>query len=1611
MLAAEEPQVAPAEEVQAEAATAASSTIEAAAAEEEESADSLHIGNRLAIVSDRYDLTIGRVGYRDAVLLRILPEEASDRAVEFALTEDGTEFDPALGVRRVEILERQASDYYVDFLGVRPGEHLEFFTADGKEAAPTGVVAEVLKTATKDGVRLEDGRILEFGGIGPEAPIAVIRVRTAANVAAASVTTGADAATAAEAAATEAAHQQDMMDLLFSVLPAAEMSIIPTAERSFPDSLQREELFQSLSSDLSAKQKTNPRRIRYLEREVDLAIALKNVSLQRSDTGTIEGVMPQELNTFGDAIAASATPIPALIPVVTAARVLNLDSAEPSDGTFNATDVFPRDLNTVEFGSLQAEQTYLTGSTDANAFYSYMYDQMTRDLVTLKATGTAGAGEWREDQDVLRTAGLGAPVQGLSRDLPAGDETQKTFAKVTVAYLVSDVTDRTVRVIGPMRSYHPKTGLTHQVAPSDPTELTGHVVLPPKAALKLRPPTRPGDLPMALLYSSSLETDNLPTITRTLQDLYAVEPSPQNAWTMAAGDASTTSVADWLRGVLRFAVHPSESLSPRTSELLSVLDSLGVGGRDTSVAVAAVVRQWVTQSQAQWRGLLKARREALQRVLDDVPDRVYQSVTGADSPLWAGLSEAEPLKDLMEDIRRRNPAIAEAPTLMSAALTQEAQGDAAPLVWGSIAKMDGREFGLDEKTSAAALAASRAYTLRRKALRDIALLRLRAEPEVNPCQHVKQLEAIRNLPDVLQRSRLLREFIEEYQGAKRGDWMTCTLCQKDAVCYHELMELEALAQPTRMDAIQKQMLIRYGGGRYGGKIICKNCGQNLQELDYDEHVEFDDEGRPVVEASVLTEEQMEDPEETSWRKATDAMLTSAVTFKTASQREIADALRTLAETAGVILTPEVTERIVTYADIYVDTRKPPQDKYEKQREASRISATESLKKAGKAMPGLPTYNVVLDRLRISALMALLAIEMEIAEPPLVVNNPLALCEFKRGGWPLQPGAAPEDPGCLKYVACAAAALAREAPWNNQQWSGDTKLDTRKGIALKNAWGAAQTILGMAAEGAAGAAAGPQKKAAPVVLSFTGAILTAINKARADTEAQVRRAMVSKSDQLPVGFRPEPFPIATARPGLERDPLPATAAAVASGAVTPAMLGTVAAAARTQAAAIITELHEAAQSAIAALPQKPAGRTVYVCCATPLRAVEAGALLGAPESRPLLASRDLLRGAVPTAVNAGTHLWQSFEPAVPVPVEQSVEEGAFFKLFLKYCYVGPQVGEPHEFSVGNICRQCGLVLGKAPDLVDFGKEGAAILAAQQGDLRVETTAAAFESLSEAVRRRRILPPVVVPVAPTWMEGLRALIAETNKSSSATVKATGEALENVLVAMADERAVAAAQDDPLARVTIWEPLTRVYDALRTEVTERVGSGATGRIGEARAREAATAIATFDTMTEEPFLEGPRALQEYWCAKTLAAGTGFRVEKAPVLRWFKKAIKSSHADRINKFVSENANWYAKEATLTDDARVVIGRIGQTLGPLLGVWTAVVRPAAKGEQSVWSVLDAQMVLRCLVLATWQDATAATSWMYEGPASVATRETTAGLVAEWTRALMVHVKQQFVRY
>jgi hypothetical protein len=1574
----------------------------------EEGGDPLHIGNLVAIVSDVHGLVIGHVIYRDLTLVRIRPQEASDRAIDFPMTPDGAEFDPELGVQSIEVIETAPSDYYVDFLGARPGEILEFFTVDGDEAEKSGEVAEVVKTATKDSIRLKDGRVLNFRGRGPKPPIAVIRVRTAANIAAAEAETAApqEAAAAAEAAAT--ARRTEMLALLSEIQPTATMTVVPAASRTYPESLQREELFQDLLVQLPPKQRTNPRRIRFIEREVDLAVALKNNVLLRDDAGNPTGVRETDVRTLLDAVKASAVPVPVAVPIVNAARVLNVDEI-PAGSSYRATDVFPRRIGDVETESDVLATVYQDGSLPstratrisvatqetaaaraAQGFAGYLYDLLGRDQITLKGEIAAGA-EWSADQDVIRTAGLGKAVQGFGAGLPDAED------PVALSLLIDDVTTRSLRVLTPQKITNARTGETYVTAPSDPSRVSGYVILPPKAALQLRPPTRPGDLPTALLYSSSLESDNLPTITQALRDLYAVDADPQNAWTLPVDAAEETEIAKWLDTVLRFAVHPSESLAPRTPRLLGLLDAFGLGDAALPQAVAAVIHRWVRRSQAQWRDLVSKLRSDVQATLNaDVP-RVFQSVTGADSPLWPALLGAPaPLSELIEDIRRRNPTIGEAPTLLSASLQHEAQGDAAPLVWGVIAGLDNRPIAVDQAAAGEALTTTRSYILRRKALRDLPLLKLRAAPEINTCPHVATLEAIRNQRDTLQRSRLLREFVEEYQGGRDGEWMTCTLCRQQAVCYHELMELEAMAQPARTAAIQKQILIRFGGGRYEGKIICRNCGQGLQDIDYDMQVEFDDEGRPITGMSVLTDEQMEEPTESTWKKATaDLAVATRVEFSTASQQAIADILQVITDRAGMILQPAAVQQIVRYTDLYTSARAPTPEAYEVYRKRQLTSTTAKVRAATGTSVGavaieVPSYAAVVDQVRVSALTALLVIALQTADPPVVVNNPFPLCPFSREGWPLVPTAKPDAPGAFKYVCCVVASIQQDiTPWRYLTWSNERKLETRTSAVFKAAIGAAQVILGVDA------------KAAP--LSFTPEIRAQLETTRADEEGARKRMLVSNTDQLPVGFRPEPFPPAVARPAVERDPVAPVAAALAADrtAEVPGLLTGIAGAVRQQAVALIGELHAAAAAGV------PKGVEINsveaTCCPVPFAELDGGA--ASSEQQPLTAAAALVRRGQVSAVNAGTHLWSVFSLPISEPVEPSVDPGVYFKLFLKYCYTGAQVGEAHEFSAGNRCRQCGLALGKPIELVDFGREGAAILAAQEGDLRAEASAAAFEALSQAVRRRRTLSVEPVPVRPAWTAGVLEFAEVLGKSRSEGFRALASAIQESVAAA--EAGGAALAGDELARVQAWAPVTMIHDTTRAEVADRIGPLVPrgGRAGETRAKEAAAALAMVDTLIDDPWVEGPRAVQEYWCAKAEAEGRQKFITSVKGARWFKLSTK--HNEIIDKFLAANATWFSGQ--LPEIARPVIAGIGELLGPAIRVWIRAVRPAT--AIAAWGVAEAQQLLRAVIFQAWRDATAPTSFLYADFTTAADRETTAGVVANWTRILMLHAKQQFVKY
>ena len=1541
---------------------------EAEAVAKEEEADPFHIGNVLLVMSGKLGNIVGRVTYRSLTMVRITPNESSSTAIELPLMEDGTGFVPELEISEVEVIETQISDYYVDTLGARVGEHLEFFKADGSVAEPPGIITAVTKTPTEDSITLEDGRVFQFAGEGPQDPVAVIRVTTGVNAPAAeegasagTVTEGSNEEVVAAVAEGEGGPEFDIFALLQSVMPSAAVETVPMAEMRFSDSIQREDMFQDLLKDLKPRQRTNPRRIRFLEREVDLSVALKNKVLRRGSAGQIEGVIKTSVDTLGEALAMNKHPLPAAIPIVAAARVLNLDFVGAAQ--FKTSDVAPRVLTNVETASIMAFDLYEEGAEENRDFYAYTYANLSRDQQTLvsNAGSSSGSGSsgWGEDQDVIRTAGYDAPVQGLSHNLPKAD-TEGKMVGASTSQLIYNVHDRSIRVLKEEYSIMPKTGKRTLIGSSDPSTLRGYVILPLKAALKLRPPTQFGDLPSALIYSASLQDDNLPTIAAVLTQLYSLEPKKKQPWTLSIDAAADFQVAEWLHSVLPHTVHPADALGGRTSPLLNTMDTLGLNIMDLSAPVATVIREFVNKCQEDWRSQLNIRRKAIQQFLDAEPERTFQSVTGTDSPLWSdaegSLVRTPALAELLGDIRRRNPTIAGSPTLLTASFLMEAQGDATPLVAAAIATIDARPLPVDPEVAADGLARSRAYALRRKALQDLELLRLTAAPERNGCPHVTKLEAIRNIRDDLERSRLLREFVELYQGGDSGSWMTCALCTEPCVCYHELLELEAMSQPARLETIKKQIMIQFGGERYQGKIVCKNCGQPLRDIDYDDGPEYDDEGNVILSRSVLTEEQLrENPEESILTQTIREMVRPVVEFTAPSQRDLAAALDLIAERAGVEMETSVVRQIVRYADLYVNARKPSPEAYEAQRRKALTSASAKIKTTGAGAGGstmaMPTYEAVLDNLRVSALGALMVLALQTADPPVTVNNPFPICPFSRAGWPMDDTAEadPMKAGALQYITCIIATIDRdEAPWSNLLWSVLPTIEARKkkvGAALISP---IKVFLGIDEKGAS--------------LSVTTEIRSAMQRSKSDVEALKSMALVSQKDRLPNRFRPEPFPVSIKHPVIE-------GAIQLTGPTVEARK-----ALEQEAGAILVEMHEEGSQTVS------------------IQQAGAGALQH-PSNNEKIA---LIQKVFSAGSQEDTRLWPSFTTPIPRPVEQTADPAAAYKLFLKFCYYGPAVGEPHEFSFGDACRQCGFQLGRPLDLVDIAAEGAGILEAQKGPLQVAVTEESFAALSNAVRRHKLLTAPEPVEVPEWRTGLLEFAAALGK-----IPAFQEITEHLNTILA--RPELDTVTDELERSVIWSPLTIHMDELLADITERVGPI---KAGGQRGSQAAAAMATFLSVTEDPFLQGPRVLQEYWTAKAMAAATATKIMTAKGSKWFR--ISKQHSELIDKILKENADWFSEG--MRDATKGALRIVAMSLGPALRAWLLSVKPAPLTFVNGWTVTEAQILLRSLVYQVWRDAVSSTSPLWTSLASSSAVDG-AAQVANWTRELMLHVKKQYVRY
>ncbi len=321
-------------------------------------------------------------------------------------------------------------------------------------------------------------------------------------------------------------------------------------------------------------------------------------------------------------------------------------------------------------------------------------------------------------------------------------------------------------------------------------------------------------------------------------------------------------------------------------------------------------------------------------------------------------------------------------------------------------------------------------------------------PIKNDCDHVKNLEILRKIQDEDKYVRvMLQEFLPMFQGETVNHWIECKVCNKHLMCEHEYLMILEHTHPKQKDTIHKKILLNFSDGVFNGKFICGNCGQPIQDIEYDNHLEFDDEGRPMIGAAPITDD-LDD----KLGEELDALLEvkSKPLTKKAKDPSEDTAIRTalfeeMSQAIGVYL-PDNLDRMLRILErlmgfVEKDIKKYNEDIRKKQ---------EAFVKKGEKPPAFPSYEEYWNQRLIGNIAAVLFMEVQSAIPEVTPVGVAEKCEKPSFlGFPLQNNET-ELEG-ITYISCAVASLIRnEEPWRTTLWIKVPMKDKKRQTSVQRA---------------------------------------------------------------------------------------------------------------------------------------------------------------------------------------------------------------------------------------------------------------------------------------------------------------------------------------------------------------------------------------------------------------------------------------------------------------------------------------------------------------------------------------------------------------------------------
>lgn len=1177
----------------------------------------VELGDRIRIYGGKYDKTTGRVVYRSENEIHVSPDGLTNQVLELDVNEEG--FDPRFGIESVEILQKRKKTNLVEILDLRTDQDLETFGPDGEPIAKYRIVsvdpeADMIVVNNE----LEGDITIPFGfrGVPKDFPFRAIRGRQPVEKAEGpplgeltEETEGERDVLNDENADDEEEDFRFLDDEL--QLPASSQAEqdgierlveIPTSERTYSNITQKSEAYADfLSLNSAAKQRLaeTQKATRVL---TEMFFQIRGSILRISDDGTPKGIKPTSIQTLVDALE---TRLLAL-----SRCVVDVDKIIYHDIN---SDVHPQPemmdgLRMKDFpAKVEASNEYLESSPDMDGqkYSAFLNSYLDKYASTWKPTGESTQKiAFQRDEEVFRRKAPEpeANIPGYPSGLPRKKD----------GYASSDnISEVSMSLLRGLKSLKVKSQIMQL---GEEAVVLSYILFPLSQASSLN--TLRHESLVTDIADGQKEFISMKKIIKEMGEITDI-PSATHPFLISVEGVNLGNIS--LKDYLKSMGLRAEGMG----DIWPVQVLLGMREREWTIDQQEALTEIIKETQNQILNAIIAQREALSQFATQPPAVQGIQMVSSGPAMIEKLAGEPLLKDMQSVLKDQMPGYANSDVAMV----------------GLILKNHPELAMAQLADQPAALTRSRMKYAREqylKSLKDIQLKKQRIDfagepPEPVNCSHVKPLAMIRKVKDDNQRLALLAKFLVTFQGQKQDNWLKCNAGDHNLLCVHELLQIYQYLRPGDVAALNKDIQLNFGGGQFQGFYICRNCGQPISELEYDTHLEFDDNGRPMMGRSELVDKDAITMEQIDDLIGPLGDVDDPAEFDNEMKKLI---YTTSKELADRLLAPlELDDYMTIVNRVYgLMQQMPTRELYVKYQQSQRKSKT--------SQTNLPDYEIYTNQALVCAIAVHMLILIQTRKPDLILRGMPTGCR-NLGGQPLEPEGGTNGIQCV--VSILSSIQKDTAPWSMTQFQRETD-DTLRQKAIM---GVFEPFMRSALQD-------------PTILQALSQKREYIRKVLGAAGGQGR-----PDEELPANFAPIPY-VMKEEDFVEKIIVPEAA--------TPGDRA---------------ELW-IRQGNILAKKNKMPMPIVFSeasCCLSPLEKADSFWDSGvAKDSLPPFPKKTGV--PAPPKITRMEPVMKPSQTSRPLP---DPPENSYYQLFLKVCYDGDKKGHTHEFGLTHTCIWCDLKL--------------------------------------------------------------------------------------------------------------------------------------------------------------------------------------------------------------------------------------------------------------------------------------------------------------------------------